>query len=116
MPFRSITLAAALMAPVIAQPAATPTPAGPHPLYRVTIVQRTTPAINYTHRAEPTKIDFKGTPLMPEAHGEATVENPRGATMIDARFDHVPPPTRYGAQYLTYVVWAISPDGRAQSV
>lgn len=115
MPIRSISLAAILLGPLFAQ---TPPPqeTGPHPLYRITIVQRSTPAINYTHRSEPTPIDFKGTPLMPDAHGEATVENRRGATMIDAHFDHVAPPTRFGSQYLTYVVWAITPDGRAQSV
>ncbi len=88
----------------------------PSPLYRITIVQRTTPAINYSHRLEATKIDFRGTALLPQARGEATVENRRGATAIDARFNHVPPPTRFGAGYLTYVVWAISPDGRAQNV
>jgi len=98
-----------------AQTAAT-TQHPPQPLYRVTIVQRTTPAINYGHRAEPTKIDFRGTALLPQAHGDATVESKRGATMIDAHFSDVPPPTRFGNEYLTYVVWAISPDGRAQSV
>src|SRR5579864_8489179 len=88
--------------------------AQPQPIYRVTIIQRTTPAINYSHRSEPTKIDFKGTPLMPQARGDATVENKRGATLVDAHFNNVPAPSRFGPQYLTYVVWSISPEGRAQ--
>jgi len=86
------------------------------PIYRITIVQRTTPAINYSHRSEPAKIDFKGTPLLPQSRGEATVENKRGATLVDAHFNNVPPPTRFGPQFLTYVVWSISPEGRAQSI
>ena len=86
------------------------------PIYRVTIVQRTTPAINYSHRSEPTNVDFRGTPLLPEAHGIATVESKRGAVLVDARFDGVRPPTRFGTEYLTYVLWAISPEGRAQNL
>lgn len=101
---------------MFAQTPPPPVHTGSQPLYRVTIVERSTPAINYTHRSEPTKIDFKGTPLLPQAHGDATVENKRGATMVDAHFSNVPPPTRFGSQYLTYVVWAISPEGRAQSI
>lgn len=89
---------------------------GPQPIYRVTIVSRTTKAINYGHHSIPTKIDFRGTPIMPDARGDATVENKGGNTLVDAHFNHVPPPTRLGAQYLTYVVWAISPEGRAQNL
>ena len=108
MSLRNLCLLTASVVPLCAQQ--------PQPVYRVTIVQRTTPAINYTHRSEPTKIDFKGTALLPSARGEATVENKRGATLVDARFNHVPPPGRFGPQYLTYVVWSISPEGRAQSI
>jgi flagellar motor protein MotB len=115
MSFKSICLATVLAVPAVAQPPVTG-PRPQQPVYRVTIVQRTTPAINYTHRSEPTKIDFHGTALLPQAYGDAVIENRRGATMIDARFKDVPPPTRFGPQYLTYVVWSISPEGRAQSV
>lgn len=109
MSTRKICLLATLLAPAFAQQQG-------QPIYRVTVVQRSTPAINYNHRSEPTKIDFKGTPLLPEAHGVATVENRRGATMVDARFNDMPPPSRFGSQYLTYVVWSISPEGRAQAI
>src|SRR5689334_12944938 len=121
MLLRNISVAAASAAILLgsiglAQPPAAQTRSSSQPIYRITIVQRTTPAINYTHRSEPTRIDFRGTALLGQASGDAWVENRRGATMIDAHFKNVPPPTRFGAQYLTYVVWAISPDGRAQSI
>src|SRR5438067_11885623 len=84
----------------------------PQPLYRVTIVSRTTKAINYGYLTEPTRIGFRGTPLLPEARGDATVQVKRGSAVIDAKFSRVPPPTRFGPQFLTYVGWAISTDGR----
>lgn len=89
---------------------------GPQPLYQVTIVSRTTKALNYGYLTAPTRIDFKGTPVLPDSHGDAVVEPKRGATLLKLRFENVPPPTRFGQQYLTYVVWAISPDGRAQNL
>src|SRR5262245_14213681 len=88
----------------------------PQPLYKVTIVSRTTKAINYGHRSTPTKIDFRGTPLLPDARGKAGVETARGATLVEVDFSRLPPPTRFGPQYLTYVVWAISPDGRPENL
>jgi len=86
------------------------------PLYQVTIVSRTTKALNYGYLTAPTRINFQGTPVAAEARGETIVEAKRGATLLKMRFDHVPRPNRFGAQYLTYVVWAISPDGRAQNL
>ncbi|HYM09083.1 MAG TPA: OmpA family protein [Bryobacterales bacterium] len=83
------------------------------PIYRVTVVGRTIKAINYGHRGEPTKIGFQGTVLLPKAKGEAQVQSKQGATQIRARFERMPAPTRFGAQYLTYVLWAITPEGRA---
>ncbi len=82
------------------------------PLYRVTVVSRTTKAINYGHLAAATKVGLKGTVLMPEAQGEARVESQRGAVEIEAKVNHLESPTRFGPQYLTYVLWAISPEGR----
>jgi hypothetical protein len=89
---------------------------GPQPIYQVTVISRTTKAVNYGHRSDPTKVDFKGTVLMPTSHGEATVESRRGAVLIQARFDHVDAPSRFGPGFLTYVVWAIGPDGRPQNL
>jgi len=87
-------------------------PSRSEPLYRITVVSRTTKAINYGHLSEPTKVGFKGTVALPEAEGEARVESRRGAVQIEAKFNHLGAPTRFGPEYLTYVVWAISPEGR----
>ncbi len=86
------------------------------PLYRVTIIARATKALNYGYLSAPTKIEFSPTPLLTGSRGEATVEPKRGSTLINAHFNNVPAPTRFGRQYLTYVVWAISPEGRAQNL
>ena len=84
------------------------------PIYRVTVVQRSLPAVNYGHRAAPTKIDFRGTVLEPNAKGEATVEAKGGAVAIQSKFMGLGAPSRFGSQYLTYVLWAISPEGEAE--
>jgi len=86
------------------------------PLFKVTVVGRTTPAVNYRPRNGDTKIDFDGTPLMPMAHGSAVVSGEKGYIHIDARFDKLAPPTQFGREYLTYVLWAITPEGRATNL
>lgn len=87
-------------------------PGGVVPIYKVEVVERTTPAINYLHRGGSTKVDFQGTPLMAGSKGEAKVESERGVIHVSAKFEHMAPPSSFGPEYLTYVLWAISPDGR----
>lgn len=87
-------------------------PEGQTPLYRVTVVGRTTKAINYHHRSGSTKVDLQGTALMPEAKGEVKVEAQKGATKLEVRTDKMRPAQSYGPEYLTYVLWAITPEGR----
>ena len=82
------------------------------PLYKVTVVGRDIPAINYFHRKSATKIGFQGTSLLPGAQGEAKVEARAGRTVIDASFEHLVPANGFGPEYLTYVLWAITPEGR----
>ena len=86
------------------------------PIYRVTVIERTVKAINYQYRSEPTMIDFRGTVLMPKAKGEAIVESKRGRTEIDAKLQNIEDPQRFGREYLTYVLWAISPEGRPHNL
>ena len=93
-----------------------PVPPDPQPIYRVTVVSRSLEAVNYEHRGGPTPIDFRGTVLIPDAKGTAIVESHRGSVSIDAKLEHLPPPTRFGREYLTYVLWAISPEGRPRNL
>jgi len=86
------------------------------PIYNVTVVERTTKAINYSYRTGPTMVDFRGTVLMPEAKGQAVVESKRGRTEIDLKIDNLAPPSRFGREYLTYTLWAITPEGAPHNI
>jgi outer membrane protein OmpA-like peptidoglycan-associated protein len=86
------------------------------PVFRVTVVGRTIPAINYRPRSGDTRINFAGTTLMPKAKGWASIEGERGYIKIDARFDEIGAPMQFGREYLTYVLWAITPEGRANNL
>ena len=88
----------------------------PQPIYRVTVVSRSLQAVNYQHQGGPTPLDFQGTVLLPHAKGTAIVESHRGSVAIDAKFEHLEAPTRFGREYLTYVLWAISPEGRPKNL
>src|ERR1700726_3011890 len=86
------------------------------PTYSVNLVSRTTRAVKYAHRSGSTKIDFKGTELMPGASSEAKVASKRGTMEIEVEFQGLDKPTSFGTEYLTYVMWAISPEGRSVNV
>jgi len=85
----------------------------PTPTFRVTVISRSVQAINYKHRSGSSKLDFAGTDLMPSASGVAEINSKRGSIAIEAEFGDLQKPTTFGNEYLTYVLWAISPEGRA---
>lgn len=91
-------------------------PGSSAPLYQVTVVQNPAKAINYRKLSGSAEIVFKGTVLIPAAKGKATIKNKSGALEIKADFDKLSTPTQFGSEYLTYVLWAISPDGRATNL
>lgn len=82
------------------------------PVYKITVVGRDIPAINYFHRSGSTKIGIQGTSLLPQGKGSAVVESRRGRMVIDAKFEGLVPANSFGVEYLTYVLWAITPEGR----
>jgi outer membrane protein OmpA-like peptidoglycan-associated protein len=86
------------------------------PLYNVTIQAGTTKVINYRQLSGSTKIDFRGTPLSAASSGVATVKSSAGAIQIDASFRNLEPASKFGGEYLTYVLWAISPEGRVNNL
>ena len=111
------TLAAQIPNPTQQQRALTPAETGqPMPIFRVTVVSRTTKAINYHHRTGMTRIDFRGTELMPAARGDARVTSQMGSTKIETTLDHMTPAAQYGPEYMTYVLWGITPEGRATNL
>lgn len=86
------------------------------PLYRIQVVARDIPAVNYFHRSGSTKIGFQGTTLMPDAKGEAKVEAHNGRTAVALELENLTPANGFGAEYLTYVLWAITPEGRPMNL
>jgi outer membrane protein OmpA-like peptidoglycan-associated protein len=109
--------ALALSLPAVAQTDSQTTlkvePARSTPTFRVTVISRSVQAVNYKHRSGSSKLDFAGTDLMPSANGVAEINSKRGAIAIEAEFGNLQKPTAFGNEYLTYVLWAISPEGRA---
>ena len=99
-------------APSPVQTGVNPMPNGAVPIFRVDVTSRTIRAINYHHRQGTTKVDFRGTALMPAARGQADVSPNTGASRISLKFDHLSNPSQFGPEYLTYVLWGITPEGR----
>ena len=82
------------------------------PLYKIEVVARDTPAINYFHRSQETKIKFEGTDLLPSARGEAEVKAEGGRTKIELHLAGMSPANGFGPEYMTYVLWGVTPEGR----
>lgn len=89
---------------------------GDVPIYKVQVVSRSIDSVSYRNRSGWTKIDFKGTALAPEAKGKAEVNSRSGYLQVKAEMEKLQPASRYGPEYLTYVLWAITPDGRATNL
>ena len=112
----AITTLLAAAAPALAQ-----TPAqtrDKQPIYTITInvVDRSTKAINYSAPEWIHDDRFQRHPLMPAARGEAKVESKQGYMEVEVEFDDLQSATRFGPEFLTYVMWAITPEGRATNM
>jgi outer membrane protein OmpA-like peptidoglycan-associated protein len=108
-----ITLSLSAFAQTNSQAPVAVEPMNSTPTFRVTVVSRSVQAVNYKHRSGATKLDFAGTDLMPGANGEAKVNSKRGSIEVEVEFGNLQKPTVFGTEYLTYILWAISPEGRA---
>lgn len=93
-----------------------PDPDAPMVTFKVQVVAKTAKAINYRHRSGATKINFAGTAILPKARGEAKVESKQGYIEIEVEFDNLQAAPMHGQEYLTYVLWAITPEGRATNL
>lgn len=81
-----------------------------------TTIARAIKAVNYRRAGGATKVAFSGTELMPSGSGEAKVENKNNRMGIEVKFAGLEDSTKFGLQYLTYVFWAVSPQGRAENL
>jgi outer membrane protein OmpA-like peptidoglycan-associated protein len=88
-------------------------PAGQSSIVLVDETSRTVEAVDYQHRGGATQVDLAGTALLPSADGKAKVRSKRGTMEVEADFGNLESPSTFGGEYLTYVLWAISPDGHA---
>ena len=86
------------------------------PTFHVNVVGRTTQAVNWHHASGSTKVDLRGTELMRAAHGEAKVDSELGRTRVETEIRDLGSPQQFGHEYLTYVLWAITPEGRAENL
>jgi outer membrane protein OmpA-like peptidoglycan-associated protein len=83
--------------------------------YRMRVVSRSTEAVDYRHKGS-TKINLRGTDLAPDVRGEAKVEGKPGGVKVEADVEHLRPANSYGLAYMTYVLWAITPQGRPRNL
>jgi len=109
-----LSIGALALAPM--QPALAVQTSGSGSTFRVVETSRTVQAVNYQHRGGASDIGFAGTSLLPAAEGKAKVRTKRGTMEVEAEFGNLQPPTTFGSEYLTYVLWAISPEGRAANL
>ena len=86
------------------------------PTYHVTMIPATIVTINYQHRSGATGIGFQGSPLLPFAKGRAKVTGKVGRIQINAEFSKMEPAQKFGDEYLTYVLWAITPEGKSNNL
>jgi outer membrane protein OmpA-like peptidoglycan-associated protein len=92
-----------------------PATSGPQSTSPATVA-RTTKAVNYRRASGSTKVNFRGTELMQGASAEAKVESKHNRMEIEVKFEGLTDATKFGLEYLTYVFWAVSPQGRAENL
>jgi hypothetical protein len=102
--------------PALAQPANAQQQPSEMPFFRVDVVARSIKAINYHHRKGSTEVGLMGTNLAPRAKGEARVDSRTGATQVEISIDRMQPAGDIADEFLTYVAWAITPEGRPQNL
>ncbi len=79
-------------------------------------VARTTKAVNYRRASGSTRVDLQGTELLQGASAEVKVESKKNRMEIEAKFEGLNDATKFGLEYLTYVLWAVSAQGRAENL
>ncbi len=109
---KNLSLAIALFAAATVASAQTQTTVPANTSASAATVSRTTKAMHYRLQGGTSKIDFRGTDLLQGSSGEAKVEGKKTNFEIDAKFTGLEDATKFGLEFLTYVLWAVSPEGR----
>ena len=79
-------------------------------------VARRTIAVTYPLE-ETIEVKFRGTTLLPRLKGEAKVKRAgRRGTRVELAIDNLPRANELGGIYTTFILWAISPDGRVDNL
>jgi outer membrane protein OmpA-like peptidoglycan-associated protein len=99
-----------------AQQQSAPAQQGNTSIYNVTVVAKTVTSISYQHRSGSTMVGFQGTPLLPLAKGDAKVDSKAGSIVVNATIKGLQPAQKFGKEYLTYVLWAITPEGKPNNL
>ncbi len=89
---------------------------GSEPIFRVNVTSRSIAAVNFHHRQGTTYVDLRGTSIMPRAQGRVRVDSNTGATKMHVDTEKLSPPSTFGPEFLTYVIWAITPEGNAKNL
>ncbi len=90
--------------------------AGPNPIFRVQVVSRSIQAVSYRNRSGWTRVNFEGTSIAPQAKGTADVNSRPGYMEVRVDVKNLPAASTFGPEFLTYVLWAITPDGHAANL
>lgn len=98
------------------QGATSPSETGSEPIFRISVTSRSIAAVNYQHRQGTTYVDLRGTAIMPDAEGRVRVESNTGATKMHVDANKLVPASTFGPEFLTYVIWAITPEGNAKNL
>jgi len=75
------------------------------------VVKKSIKAVGYEVGGGATKVIMVGTSAARNASGEAKVEAKNGGTEIELKVKGMPQPTTLGGEFLTYVLWIVTPDG-----
>jgi outer membrane protein OmpA-like peptidoglycan-associated protein len=79
-------------------------------------ISRTIKSVTYRPNSGQTTIGLQGTALIPRAEGRLRVQNKQGVTYIEGEISKLEPATKFGGPYLTYVLWAITPEGSVNNL
>ncbi len=112
--FAAMFLGAAMLFVAPLTPAQQSAPQSSASVYAQSVIGGSLTAVSYQRGS--TEIGFECTPLLVGAKGEAKIESKQGRLAIEAKFTNLMPAQKFGAAYLTYVLWAITPEGKASNL